>query len=197
MSSRLEKYRNPGLFLNELLRREALGENQSQRFLYRAVVLAVDVNGGQLQNESGAGTISSLASSGLRRQFKATVGPKNPRGSVKARVITNGLDRLMDDDETRVFWPLFPYDQISIPVSPGEHVYVLFEGNGTSHGLWIARVAGHESANSFQGKDSYKNESLNASDSFVNTEQPIADDDRASEAPPRPATSAFLDPNDV
>lgn len=130
-------YRRPELILGDLLMRTARGEDSFRRHYYRAVVLAVDTDGALLQNRDGSGGIDVIDRSGQSRHFNATVGPDNPRGSVKARVLTDGLDRLLDDVDLRIFWPLFSTDQLSNPISPGEHVYVLFEGSGMDHGLWI------------------------------------------------------------
>jgi len=148
-------YRRPELILGDLLVRAARGEHGPSRHYHRAVVLAVDLEGGLLQNKDGSGGIDVTDRSGRSRHYGATVGPDNPRGSIKGRILTDGLDRLLDDADTRVFWPLLSADQLSIPVSPGEHVYVVFEGTGMDHGVWVSRVPGQDSANSFKGTDSY------------------------------------------
>lgn len=164
----------------------------------RAVVLAVDPDGGQLQNDTGSGGMTVTDRAGTVRTFKAIAGPSNPRGSVKARILTNGFDRLIDDADLRIFWPMMPQDQVSVPISPGEHVYVVFEGQGMSHGLWISRVSGQDSANSFKGSDSYTAPSAqkSAMDSFEPNE-PEYDrtDQRAGLAPAVDAT-AFFDPGE-
>jgi hypothetical protein len=147
-------YRRPELVLAELLQGAARGDSVTRNY-YRAAVLAVDLEGSRLQNESGEGGIRSVDRDGTVRQFDALVGPNNPRGSIKARVLTDGLDRLLDDADVRIFWPMFPQDQIGTPISPGEHVYVVFDGDELNHGLWLSRAPGHESANSFEGADSY------------------------------------------
>lgn len=155
MSRGIDLYRRPELILADLIQRAARGEDRERRVYYRATVLAVDLEGGKLQNKSGTGSVDVRIASGQTRTYRAVPGPDNPRGSIKARVLTDGLDRLLSDDDVRVFWPMFPHDQIALPISPGEHVYVVFEGNGMDHGLWISRVSGQDSANSFQGVKSY------------------------------------------
>ncbi len=165
----LDWYRRPELIMADLIMRAATGEDRASRHYHRAVVLAVDLDGGMLQNENGGGSVDVVIENGTTKTYSAIVGPASPRGSIKARVLTDGLDRLLDDNELRVFWPMFPYDQIGIPISAGEHVYVVFEGNGGfDHGLWMSRVSGHDSANSFQGVDSYTAPSYkkSAMDSF-------------------------------
>ena len=110
--------------------------------------------------------------------------------------MTDGHDRLLDDNSLRVFWPMFPQDLSGTPATPGEHVYVMFEGEGTSNGLWISRVAGQESANSFDGKTAYSAPSSpqSAMDTFEsNSSRFPADDDHAGLAPVKGAMSAWED----
>ncbi len=188
-------YRRPELILSELLQGAARGDSAIRHY-YRAVVLAVDLDGGLLQNEAGVGGISFLDRDGQTRKFPALTGPDNPRGSVKARVLSDGLDRLVDDDDTRVFWPMFPQDQIGTPISPGEHVYVVFDGDELNHGLWLSRVPGHDSANSFRGEDSYTAPSAqqSAMDFFEPNEPEYQrTDSHAGLAPPSDPNSFFED----
>lgn len=147
-------YRRPELALGDVLLDRLRGGDRA-RSLLRAIVLAVDNDGGRLQNRSGAGSVESLAKDGTRSNYPAIIGPDNPRGSIKARLITDGMDRFRADNDAQIFWPLFPPDQLSLPISVGEHVHVMFEDHGMSHGLWISRVSGHDSAGVFLGIDSY------------------------------------------
>lgn len=172
------------------------GRDDKDRTYFRAVVVAVDVDGGKLQNPDGDGELTVVPRDGTVRKFKASIGPANPRGSVKARIITDGFDRLLSDQDLRVFWPMFPQDVSGVPVTPGEHVYVMFDGIGTSHGLWISRVAGHESANSSDGASNYDAPSApqTAMDSFEeNSPQYPRDDSYASLAPTDGAMTKFED----
>jgi len=192
----IDWYRRPELILGDMLVRAARGEHEDVRHYRRAAVLAVDVEGGMLQNEGGSSGLDVRDRAGNSRHFDAIVGPANPRGSIKARVLTDGLDRLLDDADARVFWPLLPPDQMANPVSPGEHVYVVFEGSGTDHGIWIARVAGQDSANSFSGVDSYTAPSAPKSgmDSFEpNDPEYDRTDAHAGLAPPPNGMDAFGD----
>lgn len=187
-------YRRPELILAELLQREARLEDRADRHYRRAVVMAVDMNGGMLQNPNGSGGLAVVDRGGKSVTYPALPGVENPRGAVKARVLTDGLDRLVDDRDLRVYWPMFPQDQMGIPISPGEHVYVVFEDEGLSHGLWIARVSGQDSANSFKGEDSYTAPSAprSAMDFFEpNDPEYRRTDDRASLAPPKDSTRFF------
>lgn len=185
-------FRRPELILGDMI--EKAGRNERERTYHRAVVLAVDLDGGLLQNPDGSGELSVTLRDGSKGTFKALVGPPNPRGAVKARVLTDGLDRLLDDQSLRVFWPMFPQDISGAPATPGEHVYVVFEGDGTSSGLWISRVAGHESANSFEGTSAYTAPSSpqSAMDSFEsNPAQYPHDEAHAGLAPTRGAMTKF------
>lgn len=150
-----EKYKRPELFLQELLSKYAKGQildstTNNQPFM-RAVVLAVDVVGGRLSNPDGEGTIDVG-----KEKYKAVIGPPNPQNSIKARIITRGFDRFFTDDDVGVYWPMTQNDHMSIPVKPGEHVYVMFEDEHFEHGLWLFKVAGHDDANFFEGIKAYK-----------------------------------------
>ena len=140
----------------EVLSKSAQGElrdlSDNSLSLYRAVVVAVDVVGGKLENKKGVGKLHQRVGS-KSYDVNATIGPDNPKNSVKARLITDGLDRFVHDDDIRTFWPFFP-EHVSIPVKPGEYVYVMFEDNAFQHGLWLTKVPGHENVNVFKGSQS-------------------------------------------
>jgi len=187
-------YRRPEQILAEVIDKAARGEKD--RSHYRAVVIAVDLDGGKLQNNDGAGEVIVKSRDGKSRSFQALIGPANPRGAVKARILTDGFDALLEDQDLRVFWPMFPQDLTGTPATPGEHVYVMFEDVGMAHGIWISRVAGHESANSADGTDTYEAPSApyTAMDSFEeNGAEYAKDDDSAGLAPTRGAMTTFGD----
>lgn len=191
----LEWYRRPELILSEVLRDAARGK-PADRTVRRALVLAVDHEGGTLQNTNGTGEYESVWPGHRSRKLSAVVGPPNPRGSIKARVLTDALDRLRSDEDTRVFWPLFPPDQMGIPVVPGEHVYIMFEGSGLDNGFWLSRVPGHESAGAFIGNSSYVSQSSpgSAMDSFEsNPSDYPKTEEHASMAPGTSAMDHFED----
>jgi hypothetical protein len=152
-----EKFRKPELFLSDLLKKGAQGQfyerDENVPFLYRAAVLAIDVIGGKLENPDGAGVVTHNVN-GQNIDVPANIGPKNPKNSIKARIVSDGFDQFTGDDELRVFWPFFP-EHMSVPVKIGEHVYVIFEDEHHEHGLWISKVPGHEGLNLYKGKDSY------------------------------------------
>lgn len=191
MSRGIDWYRRPEVILGEMIDKVV---EAPDRTYYRAVVLAVDLDGGKLQNTDGSGEMVVTQRDGTTKKVKAIVGPPNPRGSVKARILTDGYDRLLDDNSLRVYWPMFPQDLSGTPATPGEHVYVMFDGQGTSHGLWVTRVAGHESANSFLGTTSYDAPSApqTAMDSFEgNPAEYPKDETHAGLAPSQGAMSSF------
>ena len=152
-----DKFRKPEHFLSELLKKSVQGsfreEDEYVPFLFRALVVAVDVEGAKLENPSGDGTVSHVLD-GRSFDVSANVGPINPKNSVKARMITDGLDQFISDNRMRVFWPFFP-EHMMIPIKPGEYVYVVFEDQNYEHGLWISKVPGHENVNYYRGKDSF------------------------------------------
>lgn len=150
MRDDLSKIRRPELAMYEILS----GLRDDERFapvLMRATVVAVDMDGGLLQNPDGDGSVANEVD-GKRFSYRALVGPKNPPRSLKARVLTNDLDMFRSDDDLRVFWPLLPDVH---PVKPGEHVYVTFEDEFLTHGLWLTRVAGHVDQNIDVGEERY------------------------------------------
>lgn len=193
-SKGVDWYRRPELILSDMVSSWARGDDAKNNHYLRAVVIAVDIEGGMLQNKLGSGDVSVRSRDGKIRKYPALFGVENPRGSIKARILSDGLDRLSIDSELRVFWPMFPQDQLAVPIAPGEHVYVVFEGNDMAHGLWISRVPGQDSANSFQGVDSYVAPSSpsSAMDSFEPNEPEYQrTDEYASLAPPVDSMSFF------
>lgn len=153
-----DRFRRPELFFQELLRKSAEGKlrekDDLQQFLFRALVIAVDVYGGKLENEKGQGSLSHDVN-GKKYSVSARIGPENPPNSIKARILTDGEDKFTTDENLRIFWPFFP-ENISVPIKPGEHVYVMFEDTQKMHGLWVAKVPGHVGVNYAPGSDFYK-----------------------------------------
>lgn len=196
MSKRgLDWHRRPEMVLADLLRNEARGPDP-ERFLRRALVLAVDYAGGLLQNPDGHGSVRSSWPGQDEIVLPAVVGPVNPRGAIKARILTDGLDRLRPDSDVRVFWPLFPIDNVGIAISPGEHVLIMFEGSGLENGLWLSRVPGHEGSGAFIGNRSYSASSSpgSAMDHFEPNEQEYSKDEAdAALAPGKSAMDNFGD----
>lgn len=154
-----DKFRRPEIFLAELLQKSARGKfretDENVPVLYRAIVYAVDVLGGQLENPDGNGEVQHELASGTTFRSPANVGPKNPKNSIKARIITDGFDQFLGDSKLRVFWPLFP-EQAQVPIKPGEHVYVMFEDTKFLHGLWLGKLPGHEGVNFVPGSPQFQ-----------------------------------------
>lgn len=153
-----ERIRRPEVVLGDMLRTYAQGgfasADEASKVLYRAVVLAVDMEGGQLSGASvGGAVVTGVGVDGRVREYGRVVGPVNPRGSVKAIVVDAARDSFYDEDAARVLWPFFPVDQVALPISPGEHVYSLFEDPLMEHGLWVCRVSGHDGPNVVPGAE--------------------------------------------
>lgn len=186
------KFLRPELFLAELIKKSAQGQihdtDKNLPFLFRAVVVAVDVNGGQLENPTANGSVSHTVN-GQSFTVPATQGPLNPRNSIKARVINEGFDQVINDDRLKVFWPFFP-EHISVPIKPGEFAYVIFEDPDYEHGLWISKVPGQENFNYFPGQSSFHVSGQNSKaamfgDSTNNSaDQQEATDDAATQSSP-------------
>lgn len=186
MSSQFDrdKFRRPELFLSELLRKGAQGSfserDENSRVFFRALVVAVDVVGGRLENPGGDGKLTHVIN-GKSVDVPATVGPLNPMNSVKARVLTDGGDQFTTDNRLRVFWPFFP-EHVSIPIKPGEHVYVLFEDEDFQHGLWFSKVSGHHGVNRKTGQSTYTKAEQGLSGLFPETRSPSPDPDLNTDA---------------
>lgn len=122
----------------------------------KAEVVSFDPEGGLLENPEGDGYCTSRnAADDDYYEIKARIGPTNPPRSLRGRIITQHWDRNSNDDNLRVFWPLFP--SIGVDPVPLEYVYVFFDNNDRRHGLWVSRVAGpgDESQNLAQGDAPY------------------------------------------
>jgi hypothetical protein len=159
VAANVERFRRPEVIFADLLKGYAQGELASGRSLHRAVVLAVDPDGGALQSRSpGQTSVPGVSLDGSSRSYQSVVGPTNPRNSVKAMLIGDGVDAFRSEDEARVFWPMFPPDQMTFPVAPGEHVYVIFEDSFHEHGLWISRIPGHDDPNFMPGSQKLESE---------------------------------------
>lgn len=176
-----ERARRPEIILQDLLRRHAKGQlldsTENVQPFMRAVVLAVDTVGGRLSNPVGSGGLTVDD-----KDYKAVVGPENPQNSIKARVLTRGFDRYVVEQEARIFWPLLQNDHMSIPIKPGEHVYVMFEDQHYEHGMWLCKVPGHVGANRSLGLDSYSAElDRKAIDAFERSDPESIDESRAGD----------------
>jgi hypothetical protein len=154
-----EKYRRPSIAFQDILRKGSGGvyreKGEYSAFMFRAVVIAVDTIGGRLETPTGKPHKKSgdkWVEGGkeleeIVREAKGpplakysivpNKGPVNPANSIKARIISNNMDQFISDDDLRCYWPMFP--GIS-NISAGEMVYVVFEDEDFTHGLWLAKV---------------------------------------------------------
>jgi hypothetical protein len=154
-------YRRPEIFLAELMQKYARGEflekGAAPSVLLRALVVAVDVVGGKLESPDPGSNdkVDHKLPNGQTVSLPAQVGPANPKNSIKARILTDAQDQFYSDTTLRVFWPFFP-EHVSVPIKPGEHVYVIFEDAGMTHGLWVGKIPGHEGLNFKPGHETYQ-----------------------------------------
>ena len=105
----------PDRIISNMIRDYQEGRLDNSRFLYQAVVIEVDSDGGKFEKDP----------------------PRNPRNSIKARIITNSYSSFLSDENLPIFWPLFSHDKM--PINEGEHVYVLFEDEKRQRGIWLTR----------------------------------------------------------
>jgi hypothetical protein len=148
-----DKFSRPIISFTETLIAGANGTYRERgeyaAFMFKALVVAMDTQGGKLETPTGSPEGDALVQhvefpngkvdeyTVANSQGKVNVGPRNPKNSVKARIISNGIDDFVDDDDLRVYWPLLP--GIDNP-SAGEVVYVVFEDETMNHGLWLCRA---------------------------------------------------------
>jgi hypothetical protein len=185
-----DRFKFPDQILAETLtqsaREQGASKSDNPSVFKRALVVAVDVQGGKLQNPGGTGELTHLINN-RPVKIKAIEGPLNPRNSIKARIITDGLDQFFDDDSLRIFYPM----QESASVKPGEHAIVMFEDSGGENGWWFGRVPGHEGANLALGEKSFSKAGQDSlASKFPDTagaaspEEDLATDEAAGDSPP-------------
>lgn len=152
-----DKFHRPEVFSNEILQKGMQGKyreiDENVQVFYRAVVIAVDVIGGKLENPSGNGSVSHTIN-GKKFDFPANVGPLNPKNSIKARILSDEIDQFTVDDDLRVFWPIMP-EHSAVPIKPGEFAYVIFEDKDSHHGMWLSKVSGQEGVNYVSGQGTF------------------------------------------
>lgn len=111
---------NPQRTFYRLLRDYTEGKLKQRRVFYRAIVIASAKVEGELEKN-----------------------PPCPVGSVRARIYTHGMDINIPNEALTIFYPLFPGD---VP-QPGEHVYVMFEDENMSSGLWVSKIPNYTDIN--------------------------------------------------
>ena len=153
-----ERFRSPELFLSELLvlhaHRQLWEKSENIPLFQRALVVGVDPIGGKLENPGGNGSMTFQVN-GKKYDVPAIDGPLNPQNSIKARVINDGEDQFVDDSRLRVFWPLFP-EHSTVPIKPGEYVYVFFEDPDQQIGIWVTKVPNQQNVNYFAGASDFE-----------------------------------------
>ena len=207
-----EKFRRPTIAFQDILRKGSGGayreKGEYSAFMFRAVVIAIDTEGGKLETptgdphhkagdkwEKGGDKLSVIVQDAkgpplAKYEITPTKGPVNPPNSVKARIISNNMDQFISDDDLRCYWPMFP--GISNPTA-GEMVYVVFEDESFTHGLWIAKVPTNnadQTANQIlksqllidvkEGKAQLYNDSAAPSSGFSPSGSPVKDPHRLS-----------------
>jgi hypothetical protein len=142
-----QAFRRPLMVLSDLLNNELGGQYVKKSdytpTVLRALVYAVDLQGGRLSNPdwiSSGQFAQTICVNNVTSTYNVSptyADVPNPPDSVRARVIIDNSDIMFNDSDLRTYWPLFPGLQAP---SPGELVYVLFEDRDKSHGLWLSKV---------------------------------------------------------
>ncbi len=114
---------DPKRIYYRLIRDYIDGKLNTATHYFRARVEAVDVVGGQLESS-----------------------PPNPPGSVRARVYTSGLDANLPSSALTIFYPLHPEGSIPV-IQPGEHVFVIFEDENKTNGMWVGKIPNYQDIN--------------------------------------------------
>ena len=114
---RISEYeiRNPDKVLSNLLSDYIEGRLDESESVHRAVVVEIDHIGGIFETQPG-----------------------NPRGSIRARIVSDASDKYTSNEDLSVYWPINPFHLL--PIKEGEHVYVMFEDENREHGLWLTRI---------------------------------------------------------
>lgn len=164
---------NPDRILSNVLKDYVEGNLDDYNFLFRALVVEIDQVGGAL---AGPGTPNETE-------------PPNPPNSIKARIVSDGRDSHLTDDELDIFWPLFPYDVM--PLKEGEHVYVIYEDtNEKNHGLWISRIpepSAIDDRNITPGSKKYEQDTRNQDAVSAVGLQKAAQDSESNPSDPQPS----------
>ncbi len=189
--SQADRLRFPEYFLSDLLhksvREEIADKNTNPSIFKQALVLVVDVQGGKLQNPDAQGSVIQTIN-GRKVEVKASKGPKNPKNSIKARILTDGGDSLVGDEDLTIFYPMMP-ENFTPPIKPGEHALVFFTDSDNSNGLWVSKYPGHGGINFSQGEKEFEADNAKAlTNLFPSTakdssqEEDLATDEAASES---------------
>lgn len=140
-----QKLRRPLSTLSDLIRNESSGlyvkRDEYLPFMYRAVVYAIDTEGGRIEGPGESDVLRQAVNSGGSLKWydvkKRYCSRPNPPDSIRARIITDMRDSFFMQEDLRTYWPMFPGLQ---PPAPGELVYVIFEDASRKHGLWLSKV---------------------------------------------------------
>lgn len=137
---------NPNRVFYRLVKDYIDGKLTNNTVYFRARVEAVDVIGGQLETF-----------------------PPNPAGSIRARVYTSGLDANLPSSALTIFYPFHPQGNIPV-IQPGEHVFVVFEDENKTNGLWINKIPNYNDLNYSNPDDiSLNSSNNNSADTFEGT----------------------------
>jgi len=109
---------DPSRLISRMINDYVAGNLGPAPLLLRATVVAIDQVGAQFEVE-----------------------PPNPKNTIKARILTQFYDANTAVEDLPVFCPMFPH--LQLPIKEGEHVYVIFEDEAKTHGLWLTRIAEH------------------------------------------------------
>lgn len=132
MKKTFENLLFPEQLMSKMISDYVSGKLTSQKFFYRARIEQIDTVGGKLE-----------------------ASPANPPNSVRARIYTNGLDSNLPSEALNIFHPIYPPHMMP-PVEVGEHIFVMFEDDKFSNGLWFSTVPSYYNVNYSNPDESYR-----------------------------------------
>jgi len=103
------------------------------RVLYAAVVVDIFTNPANLTDEQ-----KSKIKSGSPGSSNPKVVDKMPRNTISAYIVSDGA--VKSNPKPRILYPFFS-PHLSMPIKPGEQVWVIFANGIESQGFWMTRIS--------------------------------------------------------
>lgn len=92
--------------------------------------------------------------------------PPSPAGSIIARVYTYGMDANFPRESLNVFYPFFSN---TAPPLVGEHVYIIWEDEAKTSGLWLTKIPNYIDVNFADPDETPRQTERTSADTFEGT----------------------------